>query len=126
MCVLPYPHAQVLRQGLDILRMLRDAGVVHNDLLVRNMLLRNPHSPAFQLAFIDFCNAQLLSELHAAAPRNWGCQPKDVDVFSFICSVTDSLYSDRKNLGTSLPVIVLARAFVSLRLATLHCTGFCR
>ena len=50
---------RLFRQGVHTLRMFRDAGVTHNDILFRNTLIRRASKPDFRLAFIDFCSAKV-------------------------------------------------------------------
>ena len=89
---------EVVRQGLDLLRLLRDAGVVHNDVLVRNMLVRRYNTERFQLAFIDFCNAQTADEPNTNAAK-WGCVATTYDLFSFGCVMIDSLFIPKGRLS---------------------------
>ncbi len=48
---------RLVGQGLRILQLLHAAGVRHNDILLRNMLVRWPDREGFQLAVMDFCQA---------------------------------------------------------------------
>lgn len=48
---------RLFTQGLRIVQLLRAAGVRHNDLLLRNMLVRWADKDTFQLALMDFCQA---------------------------------------------------------------------
>jgi hypothetical protein len=61
----PVDRLEVLKRlfadGLRALVALQQASVMHNDLLLRNMLVRWPQEARYQLAMLDFCQATIRS-----------------------------------------------------------------
>jgi hypothetical protein len=112
----------VISQGLQLLAVLAQAGVVHRDLLPLNLVVRHPREPFFHLVAFDFCQAVWVgtpggepggehADTAAGAPpglptadgaslTRWGGPLAAWDAFSLACSLVDALYVPTPRLAS--------------------------